>query len=368
MRRMRADGGADSVSTRLRSLIRRDIEAAGGWLPFERFMHLALYAPDLGYYARTDRLPIGADFVTAPELSPLFGRALARQVAQLLDATGTRELWEFGAGTGALAAQLLDALGDTVERCSIVEVSGALAARQRHTLARFGDRVRWCTELPAVIDGVVVGNEVLDAMPVRLVACDGTRWRERGVVARGDAFGWHDRDAADAAPPLNADAFAAGSVTELHRNATAFVATLAQRLRRGAVLLVDYGFPAHEYYHPQRAGGTLMCHRGHLADTDPLTDVGDKDISAHVDWSALALAAQDAGAEVIGYASQAQVLLNCGITELLHGADLRTLAGAQKLVNEHEMGELFKVLAFARGLPAGVVPLGFARGDRTHRL
>jgi SAM-dependent MidA family methyltransferase len=361
----------DSVSTRLARHIRRAIVEAGGWLSFERFMDLALYAPGLGYYARGDlqfgALPAsGSDFITAPELSPLFGRALARQLAQLLDASGASEIWEFGAGSGALASQLLAALGPRVRRYTIVDVSSALAARQRERLAEFRDRVRWADALPDAIDGVVLGNEVLDAMPVQLIAFDGDTWRERGVALHGDRFVWRD-GAPCPAPPVSA-AFEAGHVTERHRVAVAFIATLAERLRHGAACFIDYGFPEAEYYLPQRRGGTLMCHRGHRADPDPLTDVGMKDITAHVDFTAAALTAQDAGCEVLGYTSQARFLMNCGLLDDLRDADVRTLAAAQKLVNEHEMGELFKVLAFGRGLPRSFAPLGFAHGDRTHTL
>ena len=372
---MRDDDEPDSVSTRLAGHIRQAIVEAGGWLSFERFMALALYAPGLGYYARDDRqfgtLPgSGSDFVTAPELSPLFGRALARQLAQLLDASGTDEVWEFGAGSGALAGQLLEALGERVRRYTIVDLSGALAARQRRTLACFGaERVHWASALPTAIDGVIVGNEVLDAMPVQLIVFDGARWHERGVaVTGGAALAWRDRPT-DARPPVETTAFAGGIVvTELHRQANAFVATIAERLRRGAAIFIDYGFPEAEYYHPQRVGGTLMCHRGHRADTDPLADVGRKDISAHVDFSAVALAAQDAGCDVLGYTSQARFLIDCGLIDDLRDADPRTVAPAQKLLNEHEMGELFKVIAFARGLPPGFEAIGFTRGDRTHTL
>ncbi len=381
---------AQSVSTALARLIAASIERNSGWLPFDRYMALALYAPGLGYYARHNAafgaMPqSGSDFVTAPELSPLFGRALARQVAQALVASDTREIWEFGAGSGLLAAQLLetlDAAGAAVERYTIVEVSAPLAARQRQLLAAHGDRVRWAEALPDTIRGVVIGNEVLDAMPVRLLAFDGTDWLERGVIAadasvtggpasdrRGPpSFGWADRPT-DIRPP-HADVFTAGSVTEVHPQAVAFVTTLAERLVAGAAFFIDYGFPAAEYYHPQRDGGTLMCHRAHTADDDPLVDVGAKDITAHLDFTSIALAAQDAGAEVLGYTSQARFLINCGVIELLEGADLRTTANAQKLVNEHEMGELFKVIGFARGCdPAFMAaPLGFARGDRTHTL
>ena len=359
-----------SVSAALVRAIGTAIDRAGGWIPFSRFMAMALYAPGLGYYASgrpiVGRMPeSGSDFVTAPELSPLFARALARQLAQALDETGSDELWEFGAGSGALAAGLLDALGDRVRRYSIVEVSAPLGERQRAATRRFGDRVRWLDALPATLRGIVVGNEVLDAMPVDLIHFDGAAWQARGV-ARGDrgSFAWSDRPTARQ-PPVDAG-FPAGSTTELHAQATAFVATLGERLERGAIFLVDYGFPEHEYYHPQRSGGTLMCHRGHRADPDPLVDVGLKDITSHLDFSALALAGQDVGLDVVGYASQASFLLDCGFAELLAEADVRARADALKLVHEHEMGELFKVLAFAKG--ASFAPLGFASGDRRHRL
>ncbi len=359
-----------SVSTALARLIVRAIAQNGGWLPFDRFMALALYAPGLGYYARGPRIgrmpSSGSDFVTAPELSPLFGRALARQVAQALDASGSDEVWEFGAGSGALAAELLGELGDRIGRYRIVEVSAALRARQGEAAAAHAGRVEWADELPAAMTGVVVGNEVLDAMPVDLVHFDGEQWFERGVVAGADAssLAWGDRPTARR-PPL-ADGFPAGTVTELHGQAEAFVATLGDRLERGAAFFIDYGFPEGEYYHPQRSGGTLMCHRAHLADTDPLVDVGAKDITAHLDFTALALAGQDAGLDVVGYTSQARFLLNCGLGELMETVDLRHRADAMKLVNEHEMGELFKVLAFAKGVD--FAPIGFAVGDRRHRL
>jgi len=356
------------------SLIRRAIARHDGWLSFDRFMAMALYAPGLGYYARGSRqfgaLPSsGSDFITAPELSPLFGRALARQVAQALDAAASRELWEFGAGSGALALQLLDALGDRVERYSIVDLSGSLRERQRETLRPHAGKLHWLDSLPDTMCGVVVGNEVLDAMPVQLLHFDGRQWLERGVVeSAGGGLGWGDR-ATELRPPHDG-AFAPGTVTEIHPQAQAFIATLAERLERGAAFFIDYGFPAAEYYHPQRTGGTLMCHRAHRADDDPLADVGAKDITAHVNFTAIALAAQGAGLEVLGYATQARFLMNCGLLELLQGADFKTIANAQKLLNEHEMGELFKVIGLARGCDRAfaTAPLGFAAGDRTHTL
>jgi SAM-dependent MidA family methyltransferase len=365
---MQSDEG-DSVSAALRATLLRAIEAEGGWLPFDRFMALALYAPNLGYYASGQRLfgampQSGSDFVTAPELSPMFARALARQVAQALQATGTDEVWEFGAGSGALAAQLLEALGPAVRRYTIVDLPAPLRQRQQQRLAAFGERVRWADTLPVALQGVVLGNEVLDAMPVQLLHFDGQQWCERGVAVHAGGFAFADRPTT--LRPPGAGPWPTGYTTEIAPQAQAFVTTLAQCLVGGAAFFIDYGFPAAEYYHPQRSGGTLMCHRAHRADTDPLADVGDKDITAHVDFTAIALAGQEAGLEVLGYTSQARFLINCGLLELLHGADTMTVAHAQKLLTEHEMGELFKVVGFTRGEPFEA--MGFAHGDRSHTL
>jgi SAM-dependent MidA family methyltransferase len=354
----------DSLSTRIPRRIRRD----GGWWPFDRFMAAALYEPGLGYYSRDSRqfglMPdSGSDFVTAPELSPLFGAALARQVSQALQVSGTDEVFEFGAGSGALAGQLLRAL-DPAVRYRIVDLSGALRRRQAERLAPFADRVSWLDALPSAMRGVVVGNEVLDAMPVQLLHWDGRDWHERGVALDAGRFVWEDRPTA--LRPPTAGPFVPGTVTEIHAQAEAFVRTLAGRLQRGAAFFIDYGFPEHEYYHPQRTGGTLMCHRGHRADADPLADVGEKDITAHVNFTGVALAGQEAGFEVIGYTSQARFLMNCGLLGLLQGADARSTAHAQKLLAEHEMGELFKVIALARGVSFDAI--GFAAGDRSHTL
>ena len=370
--------GAASLSARpqnpltaaLASKLAQQMAAAGGWLPFDRFMAIALYEPGLGYYARGHAvfgtLPEdGSDFVTAPELSPLFGQALAVQVGQALDAAASAQVLEFGAGSGALAAQLLQALGSRVQRYRIVEVSGALRARQAARLAAWADRVQWLDAWPDTIEGVVVGNEVLDAMPVQLLHWTGQQWLERGVQQAADGgWAWADRPTA-LRPPLD-PGFMPGAVTEIHPQAEAFVRSLARHLVRGAAFFIDYGFPESEYYHPQRSGGTLMCHRAHRADDNPLLDVGDKDITAHVNFSGIALTAQDAGLQVLGYTSQAHFLINCGLPALLQDADVRTVAHAQKLMTEHEMGELFKVLALARGIEFD--PLGFASGDRCHML
>lgn len=356
----------ESLTSALGKLVARAAAGAGGWLPFDRFMALALYAPGLGYYANESRkfgaMPqSGSDFVTAPEMSPRFGKALARQVSDALEATGTDELWEFGAGTGALAAQLLGELGTRVRRYTIVDLSGSLRARQWKALAAFGDKVQWASELPAQMRGVVVGNEVLDAMPVKLLVRKAGVWHERGVTAE---MAWEDRPT-DLRPPAEIEGIQ-DYLTEIHPQAEAFVATLADRLSQGAAFFIDYGFGEREYYHPQRHMGTLMCHKGHMADPDPLSEVGVKDITSHVNFTGIAVAAQEAGLATLGYTTQARFLMNCGLLDGLEHASLAEKAAAQRLIAEHEMGELFKVLGLHKGKFWNAV--GFREGDRTHTL
>lgn len=360
--------------------IAKAIEAAGGWIGFDQFMALALYKPGLGYYANDSRkfglMPSGvkgggSDFVTAPELSPRFGQTLARQVTEALQATKTAEVWEFGAGSGALALQILDALGPLVERYTIVDISGSLRERQRERLAAHAGKVHWASELPPRMRGVVLGNEVLDAMPVKLLMRLNGVWHERGVALHEGRFTDADQ-LTDLRPPLEV----VGShdyLTEIHPQAEGFVRTLADRLELGAMFLLDYGFPEHEYYHPQRSMGTLMCHRNHMSDTNALADVGSKDITAHVNFTGIALAGQEAGLQVVGYTSQGRFLLNCGLLDGMENASPAERAMVQKLVNEHEMGELFKVIAFATENVKNAdgtawEPLGFSVGDRMHTL
>ena len=364
----------------LAATIRQAVTDAGGWLPFDRFMHLALYTPNLGYYAR-NRNPLGhwpgdgSDFVTAPELSPLFGQTLVVQVQDALQHTGTDAVWEFGAGSGALAEQLLEALtaahaAPALRQYTIVEVSASLRQRQQQRLARFAQLVQWADALPPQMQGVVIGNEVLDAMPVQLLHRQAGVWHERGIIVHdapagtGFAFAWQDRPT-QLRPPVDIDG-AHDYLTEIHLQAQAFIRTVAERLQRGAAFFIDYGFGEREYYHPQRAMGTLMCHQGHKADADPLHAVGDKDITAHIDFTAMAVAAKEAGAHLLGYTGQGRFLINCGLAERMAAADLPTRAQAHKLVLEHEMGELFKVLGFCTGSPWPA--RGFAAGDRLHAL
>jgi SAM-dependent MidA family methyltransferase len=363
----------DSLTTALAAHIRQTIAAEGGWIGFDRFMQLALYTPGLGYYANDSAkfgaMPAsGSDFVTAPELTPVFGQTLAVQVGEALQATSTSEVWEFGAGSGALALQLLDALGDQVQRYTIVDLSGSLRARQQARLVAHAHKLRWVSALPEHIEGVVVGNEVLDAMPVRLLARHGGQqggvWHERGVVVQGEAFAWADRPTA-LRPPVDIDG-PQDYLTEIHAQGEGFIRMLADRLARGAAFLLDYGFGEDEYYHPQRHMGTVMCHQAHQADGDPLVAVGQKDITAHVNFTAMALAAQEAGLNVLGYTTQAHFLINCGLLPRMEQLPQAERATAAKLIMEHEMGELFKVLALGAGEPWE--PMGFARGDRSHRL
>jgi SAM-dependent MidA family methyltransferase len=371
---------ADSLTTAMRVRVHKAILAADGWLPFDQFMALALYEPGLGYYANQQpkfgTMPqSGSDFVTAPELSLLFGATLAQQVAEALKATGTNEVWEFGAGSGALACQLLSELkrlGCEVKRYNIMDLSSTLRARQQAKLAEFGEQVQWLNQWPNSLQGVVVGNEVLDAMPVKLLHRIKGEWHERGVVLaqseNPDELAWQDRSSALRPPfePLGEHDY----LTEIQPQGEAFVASLAERLlaseKGGAAFFLDYGFPASEFFHPERHMGTVMCHQAHKADTHPLVSVGLKDITAHVNFTGIALAGQDAGLQVLGYTSQGRFLLNLGLAERMAQSGLAERAQAMKLINEHEMGELFKVMGFATH--DHWQAQGFAAGDRSHRL
>ncbi len=365
-------------------------------------MNLALYAPGLGYYAAGNTkfgaaLPTG-DFTTAPEMTPLFGQALANQVAQVLNACGSVRILEFGAGSGALAAAIIPALRrlGIEPRYQILEVSADLRARQQRRLAEFEASVDWLNALPAEFSGCVLANEVLDAMPATLFHWnDDGKVMEIGVQLGRDeetdaqtvaAEGLPEHSADDAVPafefaqreahkPLH-DAVARrmpplpGYRSEINRQAEAWVLQMGSWLKHGAALLIDYGFPQREYYHPQRSEGTLMCHFRHHAHSQPLIYAGLQDITSHVDFTAMADAALDGGLGVLGYTSQARFLMNTGMPELLAQADAmaqpQTLSAVQKLISEAEMGELFKVLAIGRGIAEPLI--GFTRGDRRDRL
>jgi SAM-dependent MidA family methyltransferase len=369
-------------SAQLCALIRQDIEAQGGWIPFSRYMELALYAPGLGYYtAGARKFGEAGDFITAPELSALFGRTVASQLIEVMQAS-TPHILELGAGSGKLALDILSELekrSALPESYSILEVSADLRERQqsllREKLPQLYERVRWLDAMPEKISGAVIGNEVLDALPVHLVAWTEAGIRERGVACENDTFVWQDK------PVENAELLAiaqnlhapTGYLSEISLAARGLMATLAERLGKGALLFVDYGFGAREYYHPQRNKGTLMCHYRHHSHDDPFYLPGLQDITAHVDFTAMAETAIDHGAHFLGYTSQAHFLLNNGLTDLLREVspdDLRAYlplsAQAQKLTSPAEMGELFKVIALGKGMEEPLA--GFARGDLSRLL
>jgi SAM-dependent MidA family methyltransferase len=372
-----------AASHALQHLIAAEIARNDGAISFARYMELALYAPNLGYYSGgSAKLGKDGDFTTAPELTPLFGAALA-QVAAAIIAQSAPNLLEFGAGTGKLAFDILTELaaaGVPVERYFIVELSGELRVRQQEKLRDF-PQVVWLDEFPDAFDGVVVGNEVLDAMPVQLVTRHPEGWQELRVTVREGRFAYLEAPAdaelqAQIARQIAGhDSLPVGYVTEVHGVACGFMATLSRMLRNGranAAMLFDYGFPAHEYYVDQRAAGTLMCHYRHHAHADPFYYPGLQDITAHVDFTAMALAAQDAGVDVLAYMNQAGFLIGAGAGELLLRTDpadtmayLPQAGALQKLLSPAEMGELFKVLVIGKNV---TLPDAITAHDRSHRL
>ncbi len=406
-------------SQRVSAFLRAQIQQQGGWLPFSQWMHHVLYAPGLGYYAAgsvklaeatmawqphesqsdahgssssnsnnsnntnnsnsSHRGALSGDFVTAPQLTPLFGHTLARQALEVLQQADSTNILEFGAGSGALAHSVLsalDSLGFTATYF-ILEVSADLKLRQQQLLAPWGSRVVWLDRTPSQFSGCILANEVLDAMPVELFA-----WSEhsdhvlqRGVVSEGEGFQYQDRTAPKALEQAVRARmpYLPGYRSEINLQAEAWVRDLSAWLTKGAAILIDYGFPCHEFFHPQRQRGTLMCHIQHRAHDDVFLAPGLQDITAHVDFTAIAEAAFGAGLEVLGYTSQARFLLNSGLPELLNTLDqtnTKTLAqthgAVQKLLSEAEMGELFKVMVLSRGLDQ--VLSGFSRGDRSAQL
>jgi len=383
---------AASHSARLTELIRSEIAAHGGWISFARYMELALYAPGLGYYtAGTHKFGEAGDFTTAPELSPLFGHTLARQAAEIMERSAPHIL-ELGAGSGKLAADMLaeleklDCLPDSY---MILEVSADLRARQqaflRERLPHLSDRVQWLDKLPEHFSGAILANEVLDALPVHLVHWHDGTISERGVAVSDNGFIWQDR-AIDEEPLLQAarqinvpDDY----VSEICLAARGLINSLASCLEQGVMLFIDYGFGAREYYHPQRSSGTLMCHYRHHAHGDPFYLPGLQDITAHVDFTAIAECGIDAGLELLGYTNQAFFLINCGITELLQDTSPENLrdylplsAQLQKLTSPAEMGDLFKVIVLGKTTANGPSPgkkwrgtlSGFMHGDFTRSL
>lgn len=369
-------------SQRLTALIQDRIRQQQGWISFADFMQMALYEPQLGYYSGgAKKFGMGGDFVTAPEISPLFAQTLARQVSQVLAETHG-DILELGAGTGRLAVDMLLALqglDQLPEQYFILEVSAHLRQVQQEKIRAalpeaLANRVFWLDTLPLHFTGIIIGNEVLDAIPVHLIHRTAQGLCERGVSFDKD-FIWQDKPLSSGSLYEAADALSLpeGYLTEICQAASGLIASLAQALQRGAILMVDYGFSAHEYYHPQRNSGTLMCHYQHHAHPDPFLNVGLQDITSHVDFTRIAQAGVDAGLELAGFCSQAQWLMNCGILDLLSQVSPQDMAlyaplaaAAQKLLSPAEMGDLFKVIAFTRQFDAPL--LGFSAGDKCHTL
>ena len=378
---------AQKHSQQLVTLIQKTINAQKGWISFAEFMHLALYAPGLGYYSAGsqkfgDSKTGGGDFVTAPQISPLFAQTLSNQIAQVLNITHGNIL-ELGAGTGKLAADILLTLAelDSVPaKYSILEVSDHLRQVQLETLRNklpndLLQHVEWLTELPSSFNGVIIGNEVLDAIPVHIVKVKNDGIYERGIVIEADELAWQDKTLNE---PCLLEVISKLNLpedyeTEVCPAASGLITSLAHSLQQGIILMIDYGFAAREYYHPQRNQGTLMCHYQHYAHSDPLINVGLQDITAHVDFTGIAHAGVNNGLALSGFCSQAQFLMNCGILELMSQVSPHDMAryaplaaAAQKLLSPAEMGDLFKVIAFSKNIDEPLI--GFISGDKSHTL
>ena len=373
------DPEAAAHSQRVAERIAEAIVTEGDWIPFSRYMELVLYAPGLGYYAAgTRKFGAEGDFITSPEISPMFARCFALQAGPVLRAVGG-DILELGPGSGIFAADLFDALkeqGTLPERYLLLEVSPDLKERQRELLARRhpGDMSRfvWIEELPKKIRGMVIANEVLDVVPCSLLHRHGTDILERGVVLTEAGFAFDDqpiaqdelaRRAAAVFPPGDYD-----YLSEVNLAAEALIRTVASSLEAGLAIFIDYGFPEREFYHPQRSMGTMRCHYRHRFHGDPFFWPGLQDITAHVDFSAMARAVEQGGAEVVGFTTQAYFLISCGLAVLVSAGDptmtlsrLKGTSAVHRLIGPSEMGELFKVLGFQKNLEGPVLGFQSAR-------
>jgi SAM-dependent MidA family methyltransferase len=370
---------AAAHSRQLAEHIANAILSEGDWIPFSRYMELALYAPGLGYYSAGSRKFGGeGDFVTAPEISPMFAKCIAMQASQVLEKTGG-DILELGPGSGLLAADLygeLKAQGRAPARYLLLEVSPDLRERQRALIAeRFPqdlERFAWIDRLPEKIRGLVIANEVLDVVPFSLVHRKGGELLERGVVLSESGFAWDDvplrdgelrRRAAAVFPPGDYD-----YLSEINLAAEALVRTLATSMEAGVALFIDYGFSEREFYHPQRSMGTLRCHYRHRFHGDPFFVPGLQDITAHVDFTAVARAAEQGGAEVEGFTTQAYFLISCGLAVLVSAGDptvtlsrLKATSSVHRLIGPSEMGELFKVVGIQKGMDGPLLGFQSAR-------
>jgi len=394
-------------SRKLQTIIQDEIQSAGGWIPFSRYMELALYHPGLGYYnGGSVKLGGEGDFVTAPEISTLFGRTLARQIQQILEEVSEQfrqsgqfecaDILEFGAGSGKLARDVLRELeqtGSLPRRYYILEVSAQLRERQQQCLQEqvphLISRVQWLDQLPEHFQGVIIANEVIDAMPVHLIEWQGNTAQELGVVWQEQKnghcvpFAFENRPILNETLKTHADSLLQylnpqgdsnfSYVSEINLAAGYFMHSLAQMLQQGVAILIDYGFGQSEYYHPQRSQGTLMCHYRHHAHNDPFYLPGLQDITSHVDFSFLYESMQDTGLSLMGYTTQAHFLMNCSVTDILSQTSIEDVEQylplanqLQRLVSPAEMGELFKVIAFGKEIDQPLI--GFSGGDKSRML
>lgn len=373
-------------SKQLQQLIAREIQQHRGWIGFDHFMDLALYAPDLGYYrSALEIFGEQGDFVTAPLLGDLFGRCIARQCAQVIVSLQNASLYEFGAGDGSLAVAViteLDKLGALPDCYYIMETSAGLRQRQRSSLEDLNpelkSRVKWMDRLPDAINGVVVGNELLDAMPCKRFEVDPHgEIHELGVCNSDARFEW----SISSNPLSNIDwlrkrNLGPGYQSELPMQAAAWVSTVGEKIDQGIMLLIDYGFPRQEFYHPDRNQGTLMCHYRHYAHNDPFFWLGLQDITTHIDFTAIAEAGAISGLRMLGFCDQANFLLSCGLTDILADSQtgsepvtketLKLSAEVKKLTMPHEMGELFKVIAMGKENQENLI--GFQTRNQVRRL
>ena len=366
----------------LTALINNEILTQGGWISFARYMELVLYAPGLGYYtAGAHKLGEAGDFITAPELSTLFGRTLAGQVAQIM-AGSAACIMELGAGSGKLAVDILAGLelaGNLPDQYHILEVSADLRERQKLLLQQrvphLLNRIHWLDALPEHFCGAIIANEVLDALPVHMLHWQEEAVKELGVTSAQSGYVWQEREINDpvllhAAQKINPTG---DYVSEICLSARGLINSLARCMRHGAMLFIDYGFGAGEYYHPQRNKGTLMCHYRHRAHDDVFFMPGLQDVTAHVNFTDIAETAIDAGLELLGYTSQAYFLINAGIADFLNETspdDLRAYlplsTQLQKLTSPAEMGELFKVIALGKNFTGSLS--GFSSGNLSRLL
>jgi len=375
-------------SLALSKKIHQAIQNNHGWIRFADFMRMALYEPGLGYYSGgAKKFGLSGDFVTAPEISPLFARTLANQVAevlQVLQIEGAQgDILELGAGTGRLAKDLLLELykiGIPFHHYFILEVSAYLRNVQKVTLQaelppELFEKIVWLDALPTEFYGVILGNEVLDALPVHILKQGQYDITELGVISDNDQFYWQEKslDDANLAQFVEQLQLAENYTTEACPAASGLIASLAQALKKGVLLMIDYGFARAEYYHPQRRQGTLMCHYRHYSHDNPLLYLGLQDITAHVDFTRIAEAGINHGLTLEGFTTQAQFLINAGIMQLLEAANqdssqvyLPVVAAVQKLLSPAEMGGLFKVIGFKKNLDLDLI--GFSSGDKTHTL